>query len=114
MESWKGRGRGGGATNLDGTPSAAGSEGDSGLPQGPGEWADPLGLPLCVVCQNVSFFIIADISYTNKNRRKEWKSWKRLMAGKNQTSIQSSNISEQPSYGVRPPFSASFPNIFAD
>lgn len=54
MESWKVRGRGGGSTNLDGTPSAVASgEGDSSLPQGPGEWSDPLGLPLCVVCQNV-------------------------------------------------------------
>lgn len=54
MESWKVRGRGGGSTNLDGTPSAVASgEGDSSLPQGLGEWSDPLGLPLCVVCQNV-------------------------------------------------------------
>ena len=42
--------------NLDGTPSAtaASNEGDSSVPLGPGEWSDPLGLPLCVVCQNVS------------------------------------------------------------
>lgn len=55
MESWKMRGRGGASTNLDGTPSAtaAAGDGDSSLPQGPGEWSDPLGLPLCLVCQNV-------------------------------------------------------------
>ncbi len=56
MDSWKTRGKGGASLNLDGTPSAAAASGDadSSLPQGPGEWADPLGLPLCVVCQNVS------------------------------------------------------------
>ena len=56
MESWKLRGRGGASTNLDGTPAATatGTDGDSSLPQGPGEWSDALGLPLCVVCQNVS------------------------------------------------------------
>lgn len=54
VEAWKQRGRSGGSTNLDGTPSAAGAAGeaDTALPQGPGEWTDPLGLPLCVVCQN--------------------------------------------------------------
>lgn len=55
MATWKERGRGGAATNLDGTPSATatGGDGDSSLPLGPGEWEEPLGLPLCVVCQNV-------------------------------------------------------------
>ncbi|KAF4461816.1 dynein light intermediate chain [Fusarium albosuccineum] len=54
MSTWKERGRGGAATNLDGTPSATatGGDGDSSLPLGPGEWEEPLGLPLCVVCQN--------------------------------------------------------------
>lgn len=56
MKSWVERGRGGGSINLDGTSSAtAGSvDEDSSLPLGPGEWTEPLGLPLCVVCQNVS------------------------------------------------------------
>lgn len=55
MDSWKNRGRGGASTNLDGTPSAtaASGDGDGSLPLGPGEWSDPLGLPLSVVCQNV-------------------------------------------------------------
>ncbi|UNI13763.1 hypothetical protein JDV02_000475 [Purpureocillium takamizusanense] len=54
MSSWKERGRGGATVNLDGTPSATGSAGDGDglLPLGPGEWAEPLGLPICVVCQN--------------------------------------------------------------
>ncbi|KAK2676319.1 Dynein family light intermediate chain [Fusarium oxysporum f. sp. vasinfectum] len=54
MSTWKERGRGGATTNLDGTPSATatGGDGDSALPLGPGEWEEPLGLPLCVVCQN--------------------------------------------------------------
>lgn len=57
MSQWKERGRGGAATNLDGTPSvtATGGAGDSSLPLGPGEWQEPLGLPLSVVCQNVSY-----------------------------------------------------------
>jgi len=49
MVSWQDRGRGGG-TNLDGTSAGQGIE---SLPLGPGEWEDALGLPLCLVCQNV-------------------------------------------------------------
>ncbi|KAF7549088.1 hypothetical protein G7Z17_g6622 [Cylindrodendrum hubeiense] len=50
MSAWKERGRGGASTNLDGTPSATATsgDGDSSLPLGPGEWEEPLGLPLCV------------------------------------------------------------------
>jgi dynein cytoplasmic 1 light intermediate chain len=53
MVGWRDRGRGGGSTNLDGTGTATASDGDVALPLGPGEWEDALGLPLCVVCQNV-------------------------------------------------------------
>lgn len=53
MSQWKERGRGG-SLNLDGTTATAANEGDVALPLGPGEWEEPLGLPLCVVCQNVS------------------------------------------------------------
>ncbi|TQV97977.1 dynein light intermediate chain [Cordyceps javanica] len=52
MSSWRERGRGGSSTNLDGTPSATAVDSDGSLPLGPGEWTEPLGLPLCVVCQN--------------------------------------------------------------
>ncbi|ATY58658.1 dynein light intermediate chain [Cordyceps militaris] len=52
MFSWRERGRGGSTTNLDGTPSATAADSDGSLPLGPGEWTEPLGLPLCVVCQN--------------------------------------------------------------
>lgn len=52
MLSWRDRGRAG--SNLDGTPTAGGTEADVSLPLGPGEWEEGLGLPLCVVCQNVS------------------------------------------------------------
>lgn len=63
MISWRDRGRGGASTNLDGSGVAtAAMAGDGGagsdsvaLPLGPGEWEDALGLPLSVVCQNVSF-----------------------------------------------------------
>ncbi|ETS73927.1 hypothetical protein PFICI_13793 [Pestalotiopsis fici W106-1] len=51
LDTWKDRGRGGSALNLDGTPALT-SEGDVPLPVGQGEWDEPLGLPLCVVCQN--------------------------------------------------------------
>lgn len=57
MSQWKERGRGG-SLNLDGTTATAASEGDVSLPLGPGEWEEPLGLPLCVVCQNVRLFTI--------------------------------------------------------
>jgi dynein light intermediate chain 1 len=51
MISWRDRGRGGNA--LDGGGSNTTVEGDVSLPLGPGEWEEALGLPLCVVCQNV-------------------------------------------------------------
>ena len=52
MNSWEDRGRGGSTINLDGT-GAVPTEGDVPIPRGPGEWDEGLGLPLCVVCQNV-------------------------------------------------------------
>jgi dynein light intermediate chain 1 len=52
MVAWRDRGRGGG-TNLDGTTAVPAADAEMDLPVGPGEWEDPLGLPLCVVCQNV-------------------------------------------------------------
>ncbi|KAH6605274.1 hypothetical protein Trco_006981 [Trichoderma cornu-damae] len=68
MNTWKERGRGGSSVNLDGTPSATAANGDSNgsLPLGPGEWTEPLGLPLCVVCQNSQ-----KIDFLEKN--KGWK-----------------------------------------
>jgi dynein light intermediate chain 1 len=51
MIGWRDRGRGGNA--LDGGGSSNTAEGDISLPLGPGEWEEALGLPLCVVCQNV-------------------------------------------------------------
>jgi dynein light intermediate chain 1 len=54
MLSWQERGRGGG-TNLDGTPAPPAPDGENNeMPVGPGEWEDALGLPLAVVCQNVT------------------------------------------------------------
>lgn len=49
---WKERGRSNSLLNLDGTKAPETSS--APLPLGPGEWEDNLGLPLCVVCQNVS------------------------------------------------------------
>lgn len=51
MIRWRDRGRGG--NSLDGGASSSTIEGDVSLPLGPGEWEEALGLPLCVVCQNV-------------------------------------------------------------
>jgi dynein light intermediate chain 1 len=51
MISWRNRGRVGSA--LDGGGASCKSDGDVSLPLGPGEWEEALGLPLCVVCQNV-------------------------------------------------------------
>jgi dynein light intermediate chain 1, cytosolic len=51
MIGWRDRGRGGNA--LAGGGSSSTAEGDVSLPLGPGEWEEALGLPLCVVCQNV-------------------------------------------------------------
>jgi dynein light intermediate chain 1 len=52
MVSWRERGRGG-AVNLDGTSAVQVTDPEFNMPIGPGEWEDALGLPLCVVCQNV-------------------------------------------------------------
>lgn len=84
MISWRDRGRNGSSVNLDGTGAVSG-EGDTALPLGPSEWEDGLGLPLCVVCQNVStgadtrvYPRIADQFY----RPIGWRSWRRARAGK--------------------------------
>ena len=51
MIGWRARGRG--TINLDSGLGSVSIEGDVSLPLGPGEWEEALGLPLCVVCQNV-------------------------------------------------------------
>lgn len=60
MISWRERGRGG--NSLDGGGANTSSDGDVSLPHGPGEWDEALGLPLCVVCQNVR---MPELSTTN-------------------------------------------------
>jgi len=52
MMAWRDRGRGGGI-NLDGSTAVPVGDSEVDIPVGPGEWEDALGLPLCVVCQNV-------------------------------------------------------------
>ena len=51
MHEWEQRRRGGshdmGGANAINDPNVA-------VPLGPGEWDEPLGLPLCVACHNVS------------------------------------------------------------
>lgn len=51
MISWRGRGRGTTTLDIGGGNTAA--EANITLPLGPGEWDEALGLPLCVICQNV-------------------------------------------------------------
>ena len=54
MVSWRDRGRNG--RGFDGNLGGAVlNEGDVSLPLGPGEWDEALGIPVCVVCQNVSY-----------------------------------------------------------
>lgn len=50
--SWRDNGRAGG---FDGGGGGSGgnTDGDVSIPLGPGEWDEALGIPLCVVCQNV-------------------------------------------------------------
>lgn len=59
MIRWRDRGRS--ANTLDGGTTTAPNEGDVSLPLGPGEWEEALGLPLCVVCQNVKFSLNLNI-----------------------------------------------------
>jgi dynein light intermediate chain 1 len=57
MVSWRDRGRGG--NGFDGNLGGAVlNEEDVSLPLGPGEWDEALGIPICVVCQNVSWMIV--------------------------------------------------------
>lgn len=86
MISWRDRGRNGSSVNLDGTGAASG-EGDTALPLGPSEWEDGLGLPLCVVCQNVRTESGPGcLSAANDfNRPTRWKFWRRPRAGKRRT-----------------------------
>lgn len=51
MQEWQQRRRGGGAYDNTGSSS---SETNITIPLGPGEWDEVLGVPLCVVCHNVS------------------------------------------------------------
>lgn len=56
MISWRDRGRGTASFDIGGSNVVA--DGDITLPLGPGEWDEALGLPLCVVCQNVSVLCV--------------------------------------------------------
>ncbi|KAL9079425.1 MAG: hypothetical protein Q9157_001679 [Trypethelium eluteriae] len=58
---WRDKGRAGVADGPSG-----GADGEASLPLGPGEWDEPLGVPLCVVCQNAD-----KIEFLEKERN--WK-----------------------------------------
>jgi hypothetical protein len=86
MLGWRDRGRGG--NNLDGGGVSSTSESDVSLPLGPGEWEEALGLPLCVVCQNVRaaktpLQIITDSPYSLI----ELRYWRRIGRGKRKNLI---------------------------
>lgn len=53
MKDWRDRGRTTG--RASGGSGIIAVDGDVSIPLGPGEWDEALGLPLCVVCQNVSY-----------------------------------------------------------
>lgn len=48
IHRWQRKGR---ASTTDGSVSI---DGDTGIHVGPGEWDEPLGIPVCVVCQNAN------------------------------------------------------------
>lgn len=92
MLSWRDRGRGGG-TNLDGTTTVPVSDGDLALPLGPGEWEDALGLPLCVVCQNVGKCSQTLLPHANIYcRPRRWSTWKRHRAGRRRSLMSFYNL----------------------
>lgn len=51
MKEWQQRKRG--VSTYDTWGSGTGNEGNFTLPLSQGEWDEPLGVPLCVVCHNV-------------------------------------------------------------
>ena len=55
MKEWQQRRNGGTAYNTGGTGSI--SDSNVNIPLGQGEWDEPLGLPLCVVCHGVRFTV---------------------------------------------------------
>ena len=55
MKEWQQRKRGTPAYDTGG--SSTGNDGNVTLPLSQGEWDEPLGLPLCVVCHGVRIFI---------------------------------------------------------
>ncbi|KAL3965082.1 hypothetical protein ACCO45_002086 [Purpureocillium lilacinum] len=100
MSSWKERGRGGATINLDGTPSATGSAGDGDglLPLGPGEWAEPLGLPplRCLPERKRSLENTSGkLSVLTSSRLKRWSFWKRTRVGRSPTLTPCCSIFEQ-------------------
>lgn len=50
MKEWQQHKRGGPAYDASG---ASGSEANIAIPLSQGEWDEPIGVPLCVVCHNV-------------------------------------------------------------
>lgn len=51
MKEWQQRKRG--VSTYESGGSSTGNEGNVTLPLSQGEWDEPLGLPLCVVCHGV-------------------------------------------------------------
>ena len=53
MKEWQDKKRG--TSSYDAGGTSTGSEATITLPLSQGEWDEPIGLPLCVVCHNVRF-----------------------------------------------------------
>lgn len=60
MNEWQLRRRGGGSL-YDPAASGAAREGNINIPLSQGEWDEPLGLPICVVCHGVGSISIPDL-----------------------------------------------------
>ena len=103
MTSWRTKGRGGTSGALD---AGSAVDGDVSLPLGPGEWDDPLGLPLCVVCQNVRKLSAGYINLLNRHsdqifgRPTRWSRWTRTMIGASRTLTLFNRISGRFCYNV--------------
>ncbi len=60
MKDWQQRRRS--TSTYETGSSSTGNEGNVTLPLSQGEWDEPLGLPLCVVCHRVRVFMHSRIS----------------------------------------------------
>lgn len=86
MIHWRDRGKT--PTSLDNLGGTFPSDGDISLPLGPGEWEEALGLPLCVVCQNVRRVdLLTPLKILTAFSLIRWSLLRESVAGKKKNSI---------------------------